>query len=179
MTDTVSNVLGILTILINGVTVVALFDMWYYHNKNESSNVLAWIKTYPLEIVFVFSFVAMIASLFYSNIAGFTPCTLCWYQRIAMYPMVFIAGAALYWNDLRTLRYTWVLSLIGAFLAAYHYLLQIGVITFSTCSVAGYSITCSDRFFLRYGYITIPMMALSVFVVIAITSYLSYPRKGE
>ena len=179
MTEAISTILGVLTVFANILAVVALFDLWYYGRESVSSRVLSFLRTYALETVFVFAFVAMIGSLFYSDIAGFTPCVLCWYERILMYPMVFITGAALYWCDTYVLRYTWVLSIIGVFLSMYHYLLQIGVITFSTCSLVGYSITCSDRFFLRFGYITIPMMAFSAFVIIAITSYVSYPRTGE
>ena len=178
MVNTVSNVLSVLTIVVDVVLVLALFDLWYYRGGfSNGSWILRFLKKYALETVFVFSFVAMIGSLFYSEVAGYAPCTLCWYQRIFMYSLVFMSAGALYWRDAMFLRYSWIASVVGAILAAYHYLLQIGVITFSTCSAVGYSITCSEHFVLRYGYITIPMMALSVFLMIAIASYLSYPRK--
>lgn len=180
MVETVSNVLGVLTILANLAFLVGLFDLFYYRREHAGgSRVLRFLKTYPLEVVFVFSFVAMISSLFYSDVAGFTPCTLCWYQRIFMYSIAFFSLAARYFEDINFLRYAWVGSLIGAGISLYHYLLQLGVVTFSTCSSIGYGLTCSDRFVLRYGYITIPVMAFSVFVIIALTSYLSYPRKTD
>ena len=71
-------------------------------------------------------------------------------------------------RDYKMADYSIVLSIIGAVLAGYHYLLQIGVAPALPCSAVGYSASCSQRFVLQYGYITITMMALSVFVLIAL-----------
>jgi len=65
-------------------------------------------------------------------------------------------------------NYSIVLSAIGVAIAGYHYLLQIGVAPELPCSAVGFSATCSQRFVMQFGYITIPMMATTTFLLIAI-----------
>ena len=110
---------------------------------------------------------ATLGSLYYSDIAGFSPCKLCWYQRIVMYPMVLLLGMAIVKGDKKNIiDYCLGLSGIGALIAAYHYWLQRGGNEFIPCSTVGYSVSCSQFFSMSYGYITIPMMALTAFLLI-------------
>lgn len=123
------------------------------------------LSRFALPLSTLMAALAMTGSLFYSDIAHYTPCLLCWYQRIAMYPMVvigFLAGVAKkkFSPDMIAL------SAIGAIIAAYHYLLQIGWIVSTRCEDLGYSVSCSERFSMTYGFVTIPMMAFGVFVAI-------------
>jgi len=117
-------------------------------------------------LAFIVAVIAMLGSLTYSNIIGYEPCELCWFQRILMYPQVILLGMALIKKDYKMANYSIVLSIIGALIAVYNYLLQIGVAPATTCSAVEYSVSCSQQFILQYGYITIPMMALSAFVLI-------------
>ncbi|WP_297852088.1 disulfide bond formation protein B [Meiothermus sp.] len=66
--------------------------------------------------------VAMLGSLYYSEVRNFIPCTLCWYQRIAMYPLVFLLGIATWRNDAGIRPYALTLSLLGLFWSSYHLL---------------------------------------------------------
>lgn len=111
---------------------------------------------------------ATAGSLFYSEIAGYEPCKLCWFQRIFMYPQVILLAIALWKRDDHIRLYSIWLSAVGAVIAAYHYLLQIGVISGGPCSAVGYSVSCAQRFVLQHGYITIPMMALTAFLMITV-----------
>src|SRR5690625_2572356 len=77
-----------------------------------------------LLIVWVQSLVAMIGSLFYSEILGYAPCDLCWYQRILMYPLVVIYGAALIKKDMKIALPGIFLSGLGMIVSIYHYSLQ-------------------------------------------------------
>lgn len=117
---------------------------------------------------FFVALIATLGSLFYSEIAGFEPCKLCWFQRIFMYPQVILLGIAL-WKKERalTIYNSIVLSIIGAVIAGYHYLLQIGVAPELPCSAVGYSAACSQRFVLQFDYITIPIMTFTAFLLIA------------
>lgn len=116
------------------------------------------------------SFVAMAGSLTFSEVLNFTPCILCWYQRIIMYPMVLFSLLAILWKDKHMAYYLFIFGLLGALIAGYHYLGQIDENTTLPCPAVGYSAACSDAFFMEFGYITIPMMALTAFVLIAILS---------
>jgi len=117
---------------------------------------------------FIVALIATLGSLFYSEIAGFEPCKLCWFQRIFMYPQVMLLGIALWKkNGMLAIYNSVTLSIIGAVIAGYHYLLQIGVAPELPCAAVGYSVACSQRFVMNFGYITIPMMALTAFLLIA------------
>jgi len=119
-------------------------------------------------LAFLVALVATLGSLTYSEILGYDPCKLCWLQRIFMYPQVILLGMALWKKDDKITDYSLVLSVIGGFIALYHYLLQLGIAPAVPCSAVGYSTTCSKQFVLEYGYITIPMMALSAFILITL-----------
>lgn len=119
-------------------------------------------------LAFAVAFVAMAGSLIYSEIIGYEPCKLCWFQRIFMYPQVFILGLALIKKDRVAADYSIMLSVVGAIIAGYHYLLQRGAVPATSCSAVGYSVSCAQKFVMQYGYITIPMMALTAFVAIAL-----------
>jgi len=115
---------------------------------------------------FIVALVAMSGSLFYSEVAGYTPCTLCWYQRILMYPQVILFGVVLWKSERRTADYHIALSALGAFIAGYHYLLQIGILPELPCSATGFSVSCAQVFTMNFGYITISMMSLTAFALI-------------
>ena len=121
---------------------------------------------YFLIFVYLVAMIATLGSLFYSEVAGYEPCKLCWYQRILMYPQAILYMVALAKNDMKVGVYGVALSVVGGAIALYHYLQQIGVITASVCGLVGFSVSCSQRFSTSYGYITIPMMALIAFLLI-------------
>jgi len=118
---------------------------------------------------------AMLGSLYYSDMQGLEPCTLCWYQRIFMYPLVFIFTLALFRKDGRAiLPYAAFLNFLGLLLAGYHTYLQSGLATkegSATCSIYS-EVSCTDSYFIEYGYITIPVLSLTSFVMIAILLWL-------
>ncbi|MBI4250324.1 disulfide bond formation protein B [Candidatus Uhrbacteria bacterium] len=120
--------------------------------------------------MFIIALIAMLGSLFYSEIAGYEPCKLCWLQRIFMYPQTILMALAIAWRTGVIANACGVLSGIGAFIAGYHYLLQVGVVKGVECGAVGYSVACSKVFVMNYGYITIPLMAFSAFILIFLLS---------
>lgn len=120
-------------------------------------------------LAYIVAFVATAGSLFYSEVAHYTPCKLCWFQRIFMYPQVLLTFQALWKKDRQLADYLIAMSVIGAVIALYHYLLQIGVVPELQCSAVGVSVKCSDHFSLNYGYITIPLMAFTAFTLIILS----------
>ena len=128
-------------------------------------------------LAFIVALTSAIGSLVYSNVIGYAPCEFCWLQRTMMYPQVILLGMALFKRDCKIGDYSIALSIVGALIAGYQYLLQIGVVPAIPCSALQNSAPCSERFVLQYGYITIPMMALSAFVLI-IFLLLAHKRSG-
>ena len=86
-----------------------------------------------------------------------------------MYPQAIVLGMALWVKDRAVARYAIVLSAIGAVIAGYHYLLQLGIAPALPCAAVGYSAACSQRFVMQFWYITITMMALSAFLLILVS----------
>jgi disulfide bond formation protein DsbB len=119
--------------------------------------------------------VATAGSLYFSEVAGFVPCVLCWYQRIAMYPLVLVLGLAAVRGDMGVRRYAGALAGIGALISIYH----IGVerlpgLPSGSCSLAA---PCDLIWVERFGFITIPVMALAGFLAI-LTLLFAYAGRG-
>lgn len=102
-------------------------------------------------------------SLYYSEIAGFVPCELCWFQRIAMYPLAVILPVAAVRGDRTVGRYALPLALLGAVVAIYHVQLQAFPDQATSCDAAA---PCTVREVTAFGFVTIPMMALAGFVTV-------------
>lgn len=122
-----------------------------------------------LLMIWVVSLVAMLGSLYFSEIRGYEPCTLCWYQRILMYPIVIIATVAYIQKNAKIALTTAVFSFIGAATSLYHFSLQKLDFLQSTAPACG-RVPCTGQYINWLGFITIPFLALSAFVLIAITS---------
>lgn len=113
---------------------------------------------------------ATIGSLYLSESVGLIPCKLCWYQRIAMYPLAVILPIAAFRKDAMARLYVVVLATIGAGIAAYHRLLQaFPSLDSGSCSAVGPS--CSSPLIKEFGFVTIPYMALSAFILIIALMY--------
>jgi disulfide bond formation protein DsbB len=129
----------------------------------KSSNVL---EDYGGWMAFVIALVAMLGSLYYSEIAGFIPCRLCWYQRILMYPLTVVTLIGAWKRDDFLPDYVLPLSILGMFVSGYHYLMEKGVVAASaTCSA---DVPCSISYVNYLGFITIALMAFTAFTLITL-----------
>lgn len=121
-------------------------------------------ETYFL-IIWTQALVATFGSLFYSEIMGYIPCELCWYQRILMYPLVIIYGVAILKKDAQIAFPGLILSGIGMFVSAYHYALQKLPALQGAGGFCG-DIPCNLQYVNYLGFITIPFLAGVAFIVI-------------
>jgi len=131
-----------------------------------------------LYIAWIVSLLATVGSLFFSEVMQIPPCALCWYQRIAMYPLVLIIGAGILLGGSRVKVYALPLTLVGLGVALYHNLLYYGVIpeTLAPCTDG---VPCNAVQIEWFGFITIPLMGLAAFVVIALCLLFSRTRGGN
>ncbi|WP_078555332.1 disulfide oxidoreductase [Bacillus alkalicellulosilyticus] len=115
------------------------------------------------------SVIATSGSLYFSEIVGFIPCELCWYQRIIMYPLVIILGVAVVKKDTKQALYGLIFSTIGIIVATYHYMLQKipALSTIDSCGI----IPCTGQYINWLGFITIPFLALVAFLLIFMLCY--------
>lgn len=119
---------------------------------------------------------AMAGSLVFSEGIGYQPCNLCWYQRIAMYPMVVIFGVDLVRGESPTRRYALPLAVAGCAISVYHYLVQ--VFPAADRGVCGSGVSCSARYVNEFGFISIPFMAGAAFALI-IAILLAFGRPAQ
>src|ERR1044072_9123303 len=120
---------------------------------------------YELWLAFVVAAVATAGSLFFSEIAHFVPCELCWYQRICMYPLTMITLLAAVANDRRVARYLLPLPVVGAGVSVYHLLVENGVVGQSNACLLSAPGGCATKWIEEFGYVTIPVLALTGFVL--------------
>ncbi|MFT4283139.1 MAG: disulfide bond formation protein B [Candidatus Woesearchaeota archaeon] len=162
----ISTLLYTLTALSQILILLVLFIFIFKRKK-----LFGFIKKFSYETKLFTFFVALgatLGSLYYSEILSFNPCLLCWYQRIFMYPLVILLGVDLFLKE-KTRKSTIILSVIGALIALYHYIVQLSSVF--SCNVGG--VDCAIRYTFGFGYITIPVMAFTAFLLIAMLSYLN------
>jgi len=172
MIDTITHLIAFGTLLVHILIIAGVISFF----TSKKKGVYTWIGRYGVAITYLVALGAMIGSLFYSEIAGFEPCVLCWYQRIPMYAIVFIAGWALYKKDKHVIPYAIVLSWAGLVIAAYHNLLPFLSKMPVTCSPTS-AVSCTEQYFTYFGYITIPMISLTAFGVMLLV--LNLAKKYE
>lgn len=167
----VVDVLAYGTFALNIGLLLALFAYLYNRFSEEGLNQLDsysklvdLIQKYALELAFLQASIATAGSLYMSNILQWTPCRLCWFQRIFMYPLVILLGVGILFDKKDVRDYVIPLSLIGGFIALYHYPIQMTALHSAGCSQ--FATSCSMTFTEVFGYITIPMMSLTAFLVI-------------
>lgn len=105
-------------------------------------------------------------SLTYAIAYDFTPCELCWYQRIAMYPLVLVLGVGTMRGDAGVWRYAVPLSVVGLVIAVYHVAIQWQpTLDVGACTTG---VPCSGRYVAVFGYVSIPTMAAAAFALITV-----------
>ncbi len=165
MTPLVQNVtviVSFLTILADIVAVI-LFVIFVTPLKEVGSakRIANWVGRHSIWLAFTVCIASLAGSIFYSVIAGFAPCELCWWQRIFLYPQTILLAIAYFTDDEHIHKYSIGLSLFGFAIAIYNTWLQFGGTSIAPCSAVGPS--CSLRYFLEFGYVTIPTMSLTAF----------------
>jgi disulfide bond formation protein DsbB len=120
---------------------------------------------YELWLAFVITGVATGGSLFFSEVAHFVPCELCWFQRIFMYPLAIVTLLAAIANDHRISRYLLPLPVIGAGIAVYHILVEERVVEQTNACLVSAPGGCAVKWVDEFGYVTIPVLALTGFIL--------------
>ncbi|ASN05641.1 disulfide oxidoreductase [Virgibacillus necropolis] len=125
------------------------------------------IKQFSLYFAWLVSIVATLGSLYFSEIRGFIPCELCWYQRIVMYPLSLILGIATFKNDWSVKKYVLPIAIIGWPISLFHYLEQ-KIPGFAEIKPCANGAPCSAEYINWLSFITIPFLAFIAFSLIII-----------
>ena len=127
-------------------------------------------------LAWLIALLATVGSLFFSEVMQMPPCVLCWYQRIAIYPLVLIIGMGIILRDSRMKIYALPLCFIGLVISIYHNLLYYGVIPESIAPCTE-GVPCNAVQIEWLGFITIPLMGLGAFVSIALCLLFYKPKE--
>jgi disulfide bond formation protein DsbB len=163
---------ALLTVATLVATLIVIALRFIGPSDGAGRTMLASLATHRTAICAAITSTAMLGSLYFSEVANFVPCTLCWYQRIAMYPLAILTTiAAIRKDDIRV--YVTVLASIGAVISTYHWLLErFPSIDAGVCSTA---VPCDLVWFEKFGFITLPFMALTAFL--AVLTVTTLPRR--
>jgi disulfide bond formation protein DsbB len=159
--------LGLGAIILQIVSVVSLFVLFFGPKKNKLLN---FIEKHFLIIGFLISLSATLFSLVYSEVIKFPPCELCWFQRVFLFPQVFIFGVAL-WNNFRhqlaeaknVIKYSVLPLCVGFVVSLYqNFVYYFGESGLVPCYASG--VSCYKHLISEFGgYISIPMLSLTAF----------------
>lgn len=131
-----------------------------------------WLGEHAVLLGFLLAFAALLGSLIYSNVIGYAPCELCWWQRICLYPLAVIFLVDLLKKRARNpFDYALPLASIAALVALYHTYIELGgSVALGDCTTAGGA--CAKVYVLALGYVTIPTMSLTVALAIILLGFI-------
>jgi disulfide bond formation protein DsbB len=169
-TATVSRFVAILALVCLAATVVvAVLALlrWARPTSAAAETAGGWLDDLApvaLWLAWLVALVTTLGSLYFSEVADFIPCKLCWYQRIAMYPLVVLLLVAALRRDRMVWVYVVPQAAIGALIATYHSQLQAFPDQSSSfCTLAA---PCTERYVWEFGFVSLPLMALIAFAFI-------------
>jgi disulfide bond formation protein DsbB len=159
------SVLGVIGQVLVGIMIlIGVLALFGVRGPLNAIRRLLW--GYELWAAFVVAAVATGGSLFFSQVANFPPCELCWFQRICMYPLSILTLLMALAGDNRAARYLFPLPVVGACVSIYHLLIENGVIKEpNQCQVSAPG-GCAVKWINEFGYMTIPTLALTGFLLL-------------
>lgn len=131
-------------------------------NTARTSQDLGWAFVF---IGWLIATVSTLGALFLGEVMGYTPCVLCWYQRIGMFPLVLILAAGLFPFDPRVVRYALPLALAGWLLAVFHWGVSSGLVP-ESATPCSQGVPCSVDVVTWFGFLTLPMLSVLSFTAI-------------
>lgn len=167
--------LGISGIVLQILCITAILSLFFGPQKNKY---LLFVKEHFLLIGLLISMAGVLSSLFYSNIIGFIPCYLCWWQRIFLYPSFILFGLAYFKKDRNISYYIFPLLVLGSLVSIYHnFFYYFGEGT-APCDASG--VSCVQALVSEFGgYISIPSLALTSFVSLLVLLAVAHFYKSE
>jgi disulfide bond formation protein DsbB len=133
--------------------------------QRDSMSIEGKISPTIVFLCFLVASVATLGSLFFSEIMEFVPCTMCWYQRIFMYPLVIIFLIHLLYPDEKLFKYSIGIVAVGLIFALYHNLLMFGIIPESSVPCTS-GVPCSTEYINWFGFINIPLLSLVSYLIL-------------
>ncbi|MBT3326017.1 MAG: disulfide bond formation protein B [Gemmatimonadales bacterium] len=149
--------------------------MQTYDENRQASADPAWIFAFSAWLI---ASTSALGSLFFGEVMKLPPCSLCWYQRIFMFPLMLILPFALFPFDRNVIRSVMPLVGFGGFLAALHVLIVAGIVP-ERVAPCRQGVPCSETVIEWFGFVTIPMLSFVAFVAISVLLILALQRSAK
>ncbi len=171
--NTINTLFSLGTIAFQAISILLLIGFI----SKDKGPIFAWLAKNAILLVFLVATSGVLGSLIYQYAIGFAPCVLCWYQRIVMYPIAIISLVALIKrHSTEIFHYSMVLAVIGFVISAYHNFEKIIGKDLIACDATGPS--CLQIFVKKFGFIDIPVMSLTFFILIILLIANTYRFKS-
>lgn len=167
MVENITYLLPYMVLVSHVVFVVLLLSL--ICKRSWGRGVSNWLGRNAVPLAFLVVLAAVSGSLFYSEVVGFEPCVLCWWQRVFLYPLAVIFGLALWKKNHTAFFYATPFALLAAFIATYHSYVYLGGTSILPCTALGGA--CSKVYVMAFGYITIPSMSLTISLYILLLAW--------
>jgi disulfide bond formation protein DsbB len=170
--EIVNQILSLGTIFLQIVILVVLINFLFLRRRDNL--LLIFLKKWTFVLGFLAGLGAFCLSLFYSEIVGFPPCELCWIQRIFLYPQLILFSMELYKKDHSIIDFSMVFAIFGSIVSIYHIFVEAGLTSGPSCiDPSRGGVSCAIRYIYEFGYITMPVMALtlSLFIIMILVNY--------
>jgi len=164
-------------VLLAVVGVVALSSLFFAPARRTLLELREALFGGELWAAWVVALTATLGSLYFSQVANFVPCELCWFQRIFMYPLVIVLLVAALRRDVRVgVQYSFALPLIGILFSAYHiYIEENPSAEPAACKVG--STSCATKWIDKFDYVTIPVLAATAFAAVLTLLAFAWSRR--
>lgn len=167
MIENISSLLPYLVLFSHILWVVLFFSIIFRNSWGK--DIVDWLGKRSTIVAFLIVVAAITGSLFYSEIVGYEPCVLCWWQRVFLFPLVIIFGVALWKQTNSVFSYAVPMVLIAGLIALYHSYVYLGGASLLPCTALGGA--CSKIYVFAFGYITIPSMSLTISLYILLLAW--------
>lgn len=162
--ESLNHLVGLGTI---GMQVLAVVLFVLFLVRKDFPQLAVFVEERGIWLALILTLVSTAMSLVYSDYFGIVPCSLCWFQRIFLYPQAVLFVIALWKKEsARIADYSIWLSIFGAVVALYQHYIQIVGEGPLPCPVSGGD--CVKRFLFEFGYITFPLVAFSAFALLIV-----------
>jgi len=177
--STIIQLLSLATLIGNIFIVLAILAVCVRFLLKKPCLLTAFIGRHGLLLLFLVALMATVGSLYFSEIAHFTPCKECWFQRVFMYVQVPLLLVALIRKDRGIAPYILTLCVIGVLFSIKQYYGQVQAILIPALSGAcgDPTVDCSATQIFKFGYITIPVMAGTAFLINGLMSLVVMRRR--
>jgi len=174
-TETAQLFFALLTFVAAGGTIgIVVLRIAAAAGSDGAARLGAMISEEGVHLAFIVAAASTLGSLYFSEVAEFVPCRLCWFQRIAMYPLSVVLLVGAIRRDAAVRWYAGPLAVIGAIIAGYHTLIEWRPeLDTGTCDLSGPS--CTAVWFREFGFVSLALMSLVGFLTILALLFVRFP----